>query len=355
MNNPKKKVTIEDIAKFTGVSRGTVSRAFNQRSDINKKTRRMVLEAAQKLNYLPNPSARGLAKGKSECIGIVVPNLLNPFLAEMVTRMETLIRAQGMSAILGIIDHDIELQESVLMRMASGQVDGLLITPCECPGSIKQLNWINKRIPVVALKHFDGLECDSVMCNDELAVKMMIEHLYGLGHRRIAFVSPDNPEWSVSMRRKAYENTIDGLPSGYIKHITCDYNDQRSDESRLDQVVEQIVHCKKSEGLTAVLAYDDIIAMLLMKKLLKAGYNIPKDLSIAGIDNIAFSQFGMVSLTSVAGDTVRLCELAIETLINRLKSGDSDDLRNVILKPRLYLRESTVECPKVSCSGAVVV
>ena len=346
MSNNPKKVTIEDIAKATGVSRGTVSRAFNQRSDINKNTRRKVLDAAQKLNYLPNPSARGLAKGKSECIGVVVPNLVNPFLAEMVTRIEASVRDHGMSAILGIVDQDIELQESVLVRMASGQVDGLLITPCEGLESIKQINWINKRIPVVSLKQFDGLECDTVMCNDNMAIKLIIEHLLELGHEKIVFVSPEIPEWSVKQRLNAFNNTLEMLNVKYRKHIQCSYGSHSDNDVVLASTVKELISLKKHEKVTAIVAYDDIIAMHLMKKLQDSGFPVPKSFSLAGIDNIAFSQFGPVSLTSAAADTGRLCEAAIEILINRLKNDNKDELRNVILKPKLFARESTLAVKK---------
>ena len=336
-----KKITIEDIAKATGVSRGTVSRAFNQRSDINKNTRRKILDAAQKLNYLPNQSARGLAKGKSECVGVVVPNLLNPFLAEMVTRLEVAVRAHGMSAILGIVDHDVELQESVLMRMASGQIDGLLITPCEGVESIKQINWINKRIPVVALKQFDGLDCDTVMCNDSMAIKLVVEHLLSLGHEKIVYISPRKPEWSVAQRLKAYHDSLDMLNINYKKHLHCNYNDHRDDNSELDKVIENLIKLKKRDMVTAVVAYDDIIAMQLIKQLHDRNMPVPEAFSIAGIDNIAFSQYGVVPLTSAACNTDKLCDAAIETLIYKLKNNDQDELRNVILKPKLYIRDSS--------------
>ena len=217
-----KKITIEDVAKASGVSRGTVSRAFNQRSDIKKGTRKKVLEIARDLNYLPNSSARGLAKGCSECIGIIVPDLLNPFFAEMVTFIEHSARKHNLSASLALTNGNLALQEEVMIRMASGQVDGIIITPCESNDSIKLLNWINNRIPVVALKNIDGLECDTVICNDNLATKLILEHLLKLGHKRIAFLSPELPLYSVEQRLNAYKSTLKSLELKYNRHFICD-------------------------------------------------------------------------------------------------------------------------------------
>ena len=341
MNKKGKKVTIEDIAEMTGFSRGTVSRAFNQCLDINKDTRRMILEAARKLNYLPNPSARGLAKGRSECIGIVVPNLKNPFLAEMVSNMETSARAHGLSAILGIFNHDIEAQENILMRMASGQVDGIIITPCESPESIKQLNWINSRIPVVSLKHFEGLDCDAVMSNDKMAVRLVIEHLLACGHKKIAIVSPLEPKWSVKERLEAYNNTLDNMDVDYRKHIVCENIESYENSIILRPVVDELIRLKKKDGVSAIIAYDDIIALQLIKKLQLRGLSIPNDFAVAGIDDISFAKLGAVALTSAGAETTRLCEVAIGILTDRILSKKHDELRNVTLMPKLYSREST--------------
>ena len=341
MKKQQKKVTIEDIAKMTGYSRGTVSRAFNQSVEINKDTRRKVLEAARKLNYFPNPSARGLAKGRSECIGIVVPDLKNPFLAELVSNMETAARQHGFSAILGIIDNSPEQQESILMRMASGQVDGIIITPCEHPDSIRQLNWINSRIPVISLKYFDGLDSDTVMSNDKMAVRMVLNHLVSSGHKKIAFVCPEAPKWSVKDRTDAYENALEMMGIEYQTRIKCPNIESHEDSSILAPVVDKLIKLKKDQQVSAILAYDDIIALHLIKKLQKRGLKVPEDFAVAGIDNISFGQLGAVALTSAAAEAGRLCEVAMEMLISRLKNKEQDEIRNITLKAKLYQREST--------------
>ena len=260
-----KKVSIEDIAKATGVSRGTVSRAFNQRSDIKKETREKVLEIARKLNYLPNSSARGLAKGCSECVGIVVPDLLNPFLSEMVTYIERSVRKHNLSASLALTDGEMPLQEDIMMRMAAGKVDGIIITPCENPESVKLVNWINTRVPVVALKQFEGMECDTVICNDNLASKLILEHLLDLGHQRIAFASPVSPGWSVGQRFDAYKHTLNSLGIKYNKHFVCNSGKTSTENCGFDEMVKALLKMPPEERPTAIFAYDDIIALHLIR------------------------------------------------------------------------------------------
>ena len=338
-----KKVSIEDVARASGVSRGTVSRAFNKRSDINKETRKKVLEIARDLNYLPNSSARGLAKGCSECVGIVVPDLLNPFLAEMVTFIERSARKHSLSASLALTDGDLTIQEEVMIRMASGPVDGIIITPCESNDSIKLLNWINTRIPVVALKNIDGLECDTVICNDSLAAKLILEHLLKLGHKRIAFLCPEVPLCSVGQRLGAYKSTLNSLGVEYNKHFICDTEKSNKENCDLGKVVKTLLKMSPEERPTAIFAYDDIIALHLIVALQNAGISVPEDMSVAGFDNISMGELASIPLTTVAADSARLGEVAIEILQNKLKKNNKKEVSNITLIPELFVRDSTAK------------
>jgi DNA-binding LacI/PurR family transcriptional regulator len=338
-----KKVSIEDIAKAVGVSRGTISRAFNQRSDIKKETRERVLEVARELNYLPNSSARGLAKGCSECVGIVVPDLLNPFLSEMVTYIERSARKHNLSASLALTDGDIALQERIMIRMASGQVDGIIITPCESNESVKLLNWINTRIPVVALKALDGMECDTVICNDSLAAKLILEHLLGLGHKRIAFLCPNIPLCSVGQRLGAYKSMLKSLGVKYNKHFICDTEKFNKENCDLGKVVKTLLKMSPDERPTAIFAYDDIIALHLIVTLKNAGLAVPEDISVVGFDNISMGELASVPLTTVAASNSRLGEVAIDLLHNKLKHNNKKEVSNITLIPELFVRTSTAK------------
>ncbi|MEA2012582.1 MAG: LacI family DNA-binding transcriptional regulator [Verrucomicrobiota bacterium] len=337
-----KKVSIEDIAQASGVSRGTVSRAFNQRSDIKAETRDKVLDIARKLNYIPNSSARGLAKGCSECVGIVVPDLLNPFLSEMVTYIERSARKHNLSTSLALTDDEITLQERILISMASGKVDGIIITPCESDESIKFLNWINTRIPIIALKQFEGLECDTVICNDTLASKLVLEHLIDLGHRRIAFLSPEAPVFSVEQRLNAYKRTLNSLEIEYEKHFICHSKTFDKEEFDFTKLVKSLLQMPVGERPTAIFAYDDIIALNLIVALENAGFSIPRDISVTGFDNISMGKLSRVPLTSVAASSTRLGEIAIDLLHNKLKN-ENEKVANITLIPKLFIRNSTAQ------------
>ncbi|HBC86659.1 MAG TPA: hypothetical protein DCZ94_06885 [Lentisphaeria bacterium] len=334
------RISIDDIAKIAGVSRGTVSRAFNERSDISKKTRAKILEISRKHNYFPNNSARGLAKGKTECIGIVVPDLRNPFMPEMITAIEKAAKKHGFSALLSISDGNDETQSKILTRMAFGQVDGIITTPCETAESIRMLNSVNTKIPVVCLKNFDGLRCSSVSYNDRIGVQQLLEHLVGLGHMRIAFVSPPESQWTVSARYAAYDEILDSLKIKYRKNYELPPDSNPTD---IWKNVGKLIFDSSNRNIpTAILAFDDIIAVHVMKAAEAYGKKVPHDVSVAGFDNISFSAISSVPLTTVCVNRERLGETAMELLLRRLKDEiKSEELHHIVLIPELVVRSST--------------
>ncbi len=334
------RISIDDIARIAGVSRGTVSRAFNERSDINKKTREKILKISRKLNYFPNPSARGLAKGRSECVGIVVPDLKNPFLPEMVSSIEKSAGKYGMSALLSITDNNIATQEKILVKMSSGQVDGLLITPCESPESIAMLNTMNAKLPIICLKHFSGLQCSSVMFDDMLGAKLVIEHLVNLGHRKIAFLSPSLPEWSINQRLVAYNDALKSFDITYRKHFKLE--NSGSGTEIWNEIDRSVFEKPDKNPPTAIFAYDDIIALHALKAADSRGLKVPRDISIAGFDNISFSGIAGVPLTTVSVNSERLGETAMDLLMRILKSEvKTHEVHHIMLKPELIVRKST--------------
>ncbi len=341
-----KKISIDDIAAVAGVSRGTVSRAFNEGSEINKKTRDRILKIASARNYFPNPSARSLAKGKTECVGIVVPDLKNPFMPEMVTAIEKSAKSHGLSALLAISDGNAQTQERILTRMASGQVDGILTTPCETPESVRLLNAVNAKVPVVCLKNFDGLRCSSVSFNDAHGIHLIIEHLYQLGHRRIAYLAPAELTWTVAARLEAYHAARGAFDLAYRRHIEipADY-----DATTWTKILGDVFEDTTEKVPTALVAFDDIIALYAINIIEACGKKVPSDISVAGFDNIAFASIAGVPLTTAWVDRERLGEAALDILVRLFKSQiRGEELHHITLLPELVARRSTAPVRKNS-------
>ncbi|HOK03731.1 MAG TPA: LacI family DNA-binding transcriptional regulator [Victivallales bacterium] len=333
----KKKISINDVATALGISRGTVSRAFNDnRKDINPETRQRILEAAKRMGYYPDMSARRLVKGKTECIGIIVPDLRNPFLCEMVTEIEKYTISKGYSALLSLVDNNIENQEKILTRMKSGQVDGIIITPCEHRKTVQMLNKVASQKPLVSLKKIFGLKCDIVSFDDSLGVQMMTEYLISKGHKKIVYLCPEEPELTVQVRFTAYKMSMENasLESKVVNLCTED-----RDSDQYIEMIEGIFNSPYSP--TAIFAYDDMIAINLIKTLKNMGVKVPDDISIVGFDNISFGEMIDPPLTTVAIDGAALGKNAVETIFSKIENQQGfESIHELKLIPKLIERAS---------------
>lgn len=335
-----KTVSIHDIARRTGVSRGTVSRAFNERADINPQTKAHILAVAQELNYRPNATARRLVRGRTDCIGLLVPDLSNPFLAELVTALEKQVRHQGLTAILALTHDQADLQDDALARMAAGLVDGLIVIPSETAHSVAALNQLNSRFPLVVTKELDGLLCDTVMGDDALAIRQLVDHLAALGHKRIAWVAPVAPEWSVHERLRVFEDArracrLKPVPGIWLRAGTG------QSVNEIKTALAARFAATAAPPPTALVAYDDIIALHLVRTLRDMGVQIPGQLSVTGFDNITFAAMGEVPLTTVAFDVDEQARLALELLLQRLADRHEAPPTHRRISPTLCVRQST--------------
>jgi DNA-binding LacI/PurR family transcriptional regulator len=338
-------MNINDVAKASGVSRGTVSRAFNERSDINAKTRERVLKIADKMGYVPNANARGLAKGRTDCVGVVVPDLVNVFFAEQVSAIEQQLREHGKTAILGLTHGRAEDERNILNRMVSGQVDGIIMTPGESESSIQFINEVNRRLPIVSLKDFSGLQCTTLMGDDRRGIHLAMNHLTSLKHRHIAFACHSDQQWSAHERLLAYREIIasKGLATELV--ITVPPLDQPTFEAALRAQVRQLFADKAANSPTAIVAFDDMIAIYLIRALIGIGIRVPEEVSVAGFDNIRFAAMSEVPLTSVATSSDDLGTHAVRLLLAAIQRKMTEPV-HTRLPMRLHIRKSTATPPE---------
>lgn len=337
----KKKVSINDVAKAVGLSRGTVSRAFNDhRNDISEKSKEYILSVARKMGYYPDRSARSLVKGKTESIGLVVPDLKNPFLCQMVTEIEKYSKEKGYSVLLSLIGDEIDEQEKVLNRMKSGLVDAVIITPCEHNRSAAMLNKVLRSRPIVSLKKLLGLRCDIVSFDDGLGVELMIEHLFSNGHKRIVYFSPSSPAWTVEVRSTAYKLAMEQ------KNLTPKLIKVKNSEFCYEKylhLIEELLNERNPP--TAIFAYDDIIAVNLIRTLKQMGLKIPEEISVVGFDNISIGEIIEPPLSTVAIDGAALGKNALDIIFTKLDNKDGyDSLHDIKLIPKLIERNSVCKC-----------
>lgn len=333
-------VTARDVARVAGVSVSTVSRALAKPDSVSQATRDKVLETARGMGYRPNLAARGLITGRTGNIALIVPDLENPFFSAVAKGVQSKARTAGYAVIIADSDED-PSQEAELVRSLAKQVDGVLLCSPRSPDSvIAQLAQectvvlVNRRcgdIPTVAIDNLDG-------------VRQAVMHLRALGHRTIAYVGGPSTSWSNRQR-------IDALQAVAAEHPELEVIDLGSFQPYISGGIaasDLVI----ASGATAVLAYNDLVAFGILKRLRQRGVRIPEDISVVGVDNIPMSTLTTPALTSVGIPLVNCGRAGVDMLLSLVRDPSVRPVHHHDLSFRLVVRESTGPSPAASRPSA---
>lgn len=279
--------TIRDVASAAGVSQSTVSRALSMPELVNPSTRARVVEAARRLGYQPNRAARGLITGRTGNLGLIVPDLSNPFFSSVVKGVQSAARAADYS--LFIADTDEEATAEVeLLRALTRQVDGIVLCSPRSPddelatiGGDSSVVLMNRRIegrPSVSVDNADGM-------------RQAVEHLAALGHRRIAYVAGPRTSWSNGQRERGLYQSAEATDSDlvHLGHFPPRFEGGVA-------AADLALAC----GATAVIAYNDVVALGLLSRLGARQVPVPEEISVLGCDDISMSAMTHPALTTVS-------------------------------------------------------
>ena len=329
------KVTQRMIAKEAGVSVNTVSRALNNKPDINPTTRRKILKIAKELGYVPNLLAKSLKSGETKTIGVIVSNLFNPFFGPVVYGIDEKIRKKGYSIIICNSDSDYKREEEAIATLVKKRVDGILITPVK--RSSLDASFLEKtKIPcVLMMSQFKAKNFDYVGFDDKMGTFLATEHLIKKGHKKILYLSGP-PSFSLSQDRLiGYKRALNKYGIKIEKSLI------RSVTPKLEEgykVVKELL--SKKFDFTAIVAFNDYIALGAMKAIFEHNLKIPDDIALVGHDDIEFASLATVPLTTVRLPKHLLGEKAAEILLSKMK-GRKKKAQHFFLKPELVIREST--------------
>jgi LacI family transcriptional regulator len=332
-------IRLKDIARDLNVSVITVSKVLRGTKDISEATRERVLKRMKELDYRPNMTARSLATGHSFIIGLIVPDLLNPFFTELAQSLGGALRKQSYGLILASSEDDPEVEQSEIRMMLARGVDALLIASCQSTlegfYSVQDLS-----TPFVLLdRPFPHLRANFVGADDYKGGILATEHLIEVGRRRLAYIgSPDlGPAadrfrgFRMALRAHDVEVREDLVLSGAEAG-------ESSDSAGYEMMRILLKRKSKPNG---VFCHNDIIAIGAMKATLEAGLSIPQDIAFVGFDNVKYSKYLQIPLTSVDQSTEKLgaasAQLALELVAKKVEKP-----RNILLAPTLVIRESTV-------------
>lgn len=344
IDNNSKRVTIYDVAKEAGLSVATVSRVLsNSNYPIGKETRKKVLEVAKKLNYSPNLVGRMLKKSDSRDIGVIIPNISNPFYPQLVLGIETEARKHNYNILLCNSFRDVANEQKYIEIMYQKQVKGIILSTIREEHSFLR-DLCQKGLKVVGFdQNIEDLECSKVSFDFTAGGIMAVDYLVKMGHKKIAFATSP-------LTRKSRKEIFTGYKLGILKN-NLTYSEEYLYIAKFEKELENgtfefdsglliAEKCLKSKSRpTAIFAVNDITAMGIIHGLVSEGINVPEDISVMGFDNIEFSAMINPPLTTInqpAFETGRLaCKILIETLENKEKNNIS-----IQLQPTLIERKS---------------
>jgi LacI family transcriptional regulator len=320
-------VTIRDVARQAQVSVATVSRALTSPDLVRATTRERVLAVAADLGYQPNLAARGLITGKTGNIGIVVPDLNNPFFTGVLKGVQNQARLASHAVFVADSDEDPAAEDQLVRAMAK-QVDGVIL--CSPGIDEQQVRELADATTLVLLnRRMRGVP--AALMNSGSGMRQVIDHLVALGHRRIAYLNGPRTSWSNKERRR-------GLRIAVQRH-DVDLVDMGPFPPRYEGGL-QAADLAMAENVTAIVAYNDIMALGVLARLRDRGVRVPDDVSLTGFDDLMFGALCQPPLTTVAMPVVPAGRLAVDLLLDRLANRDAE-VRQDELDTQLIVRATT--------------
>jgi len=327
-------VTQEDVAKCAGVSTTTVSHVINETRFVSRELRQRVYQAMEELDYRPNAIARSLRRRESGQIGVIVPDIAYPFLAEVARGIEDAGFRLGYNVVFCSSHQDCDKELACLDLARTRQVDGIVVLGAG-PDSEHIGELIERGTPAVSCnRRFPDLSIDTVIADNERAGFQATRQLLSQGHRRVACIAgPEEVTISVPRLegyRQAMEELGVSVPDRLI--VRDDFGNRGGFEA-MNRLLDL------SEPPSAVFACNDLMAMGAICAASKRRLNVPQDVAIIGCDDIAMAAFTNPSLTTVALPKHELGTLAVELLVERIKDRDRP-VDEHVLPVRLVMRDS---------------
>jgi len=327
--------TVTDVAREAGVSPSTVSRALAN-GIVHPKTREAVLQAAAKLGYTPNRAARALINGRTGNLGLIVPDIANPYFTAVVKGILAHVRTTDYQLVLADSVEDTGRERECLDAMLR-TTDGLLICSPRLDDAELAAR-VDSGRTVVINRLIDGLAC--VTTDPTVGVEQALQHLAALGHKHLAYVSGPPGSWSEQRRQAGLAQAAGlGLEVTTVPSVTPTYT---SGLLAADLVL--------ATSATAVIAFNDMLAIGILNRLAARGVRVPDDLSLVGNDDIAMAALCAPALTTVATPKEDLGTLAAELLPRLLaehyRGAPAAPPPPVIVPAALVVRDSTAVAPR---------
>lgn len=326
--------TIKDVAALAGISYTTVSHVLNKTRPVSEEVRVKVEAAIKHLDYVPSAVARSLKAKTTATIGLLVPNSLNPYFAELARGIEDYCERNGYCVILCNSDDNPQKQRNYLRVLLEKRIDGLIVTSAGGDTSLAQ-GLAGVRTPMVIVdRGLEGVDADLVRIDHQYGAYLATRHLLELGHRDIACIGGPANTSVAQMRLAGFRQALQeaGVEVSGGRVLESDFSSTggyRAAAQLLD-----------SHPPSAIFAANDMMGIGVLRAAAERNIRVPSELSVIGFDDILMSRYVYPALTTVGQSILQLGETAAELLLRRIASRDLPIDRRIVT-PNIVLREST--------------
>lgn len=333
MNRPA--TTIKQIADATGVHPSTVSRALDpkKRHLVAEDVARRIAAQAEALGYQPNRLAANLRLGRSDLIGVLLPDIANPVFAPILGGITEVLSAEGYAPIVADAGNASSQQISFVERLLSQRVDGLILATVSQDDELVGF-CIERGLPVILVNRSEARDrVSSVVSDDDMGMRLAVDHLVGHGHRRIAHVAGPLSTSTGALRRDGFERAMSrhGL-KGMVQEAAAYSREAGA------QAAAYLLDATRE--MTAVAAANDLLALGVLDALKARGLRCPEDISLVGHNDMPLMDVVSPPLTTVRIEHREMGRIAAKMLAEKIRSG-SAEIRHVVLRPELVVRGST--------------
>jgi DNA-binding LacI/PurR family transcriptional regulator len=346
--NIMKKITIVDVAKRAGVSKGTVSAVINAKSSVKPATRDFILSIMKELNFRPKGIARNLKNGNQDkCIGVIIKDLNYPFYTSIASGVKKYANNKGYSVIITSSDDDHECEKKLSHLFSTKDIKGTIIAPVvEGSAEIEhlfKLRMIN--YPFVLLEDIKGIQANVVAIDNMRAIKKAVKYLIDSGHTKIVHFAGPPSSSHTAERIEGFSYAFSESPLVFNKSMIISIGSHYDDV--FNKTIEYFKNRSRKDYPTAIVCFNDHQALAVILALKKLNISIPGDISIVGNDDITYASIYPVPLTTIRAPQVEIGRKAAEILIRNIESSTILPTERVVLDTESVVRESTKVLSKV--------
>ena len=328
--------TLKDLEKATGVSKSTISRAFNYPDQVKKSTLKLVKQKAEEIGYVPSRVARRLqaGQGKAKVIGLIIPDILNPYFAEITRGIEDVALKNGYALILNNSDENDERQRLCLDTLRMEGVDGIILPPVnEDDEYVKEI--VEGGFNVVCVDRImQNVAVDTIISDNEKGGYMVVSHLIKHGHKRIAYIGGIPSISTTQDRLRGYKRAFQENNLEVDESLVL-IGDSRQNSG--EQLTRELL--SMSNPPTAIFTGNNMTTLGAYVACNRMGVKIPVDVALVGYDDVPWAQALNPPPTVIDQSTYEIGKRAAETLLARIQNPDSSPV-TVKINPKLVIRES---------------